>query len=88
MKNNIWTGIAIGFICPLLAYLLIIYTSVPESFFPTKPFMAYLIATAINLLLIRVFYKRTMPQEKTARGVMLITFVGMLMFLYFHKLNI
>lgn len=87
MKNNIWTGMVIGLICPLAAYLLIMHTSVPERIFPTKPFIAYLIAAAINLLLVRIFYRKTMPQDKTARGVMLVTFLGMLVFLYFHKLN-
>ncbi len=79
---------AIGLICPLTAYLLTTYTSFPERFFPTKPLIAYVVAAAINLLLVRIFYRKTMPQEKAARGVMLVTFLGMLVFLYFHKLNI
>jgi len=87
MRNNLWTGVGIGLIAPLLAYLLTVYTGIPESLFPTKPFLAYLVAAVLNLLLMRVFYRKSLSREKIANGIILVTFLGMLVFLYFHKLN-
>lgn len=88
MKNNIWIGMAIGLIFPLLAYLLTTYTTMSDKMFATKPFLLYIVAGAINLVLIRLFYRKTTSLEKSAKGVMLVTFLGMLVFLYFHKMNI
>ena len=85
MKNNLWIGMAIGLIFPMLAYLLTTYTT---RMFATKPFLLYIVAGAINLVLIRLFYRKTTSLEKSAKGVMLVTFLGMLVFLYFHKMNI
>ena len=88
MKNNIWIGMAIGLIFPLLAYLLTTYTTMADRMFPTKPFLLYMVAAVINLVLIRLFYRKTPSLETSAKGVMLVTFLGMLVFLYFHKMNI
>ena len=81
MKNNLWIGMAIGLIFPMLAYLLTTYTTMSDRMFATKPFLLYIVAGAINLVLIRLFYRKTTSLEKSAKGVMLVTFLGMLVFL-------
>ncbi|WP_437919387.1 hypothetical protein [Sphingobacterium sp. LRF_L2] len=88
MKNNIIVGIVIGVLPPFFAYLLTAHTDFANELFPTKPFILYVLAAAINLILIRVFYKKTAEgKEKIAQGIVMVTFVGMLLFLYFYKIN-
>ncbi|TDS14908.1 hypothetical protein [Sphingobacterium paludis] len=87
MRDSIWIGVGLGAVFPLLAYALTTYTSLPTQLFPTKPFAFYVVAAGINLVLMRVFYKRAVPYDQTAKGIVLITFLGMLLFLYFFKLR-
>lgn len=87
MRNNIWIGVVLGAVFPLIAFAFTAYSEWPTRIFPTKPFAFYIIAAAINLLLIRIFYRKAMPYEHVAKGIVLTTFLGMLLFLYFFKLR-
>ncbi|KGE14692.1 hypothetical protein [Sphingobacterium deserti] len=87
MRNSIWIGVGLGAVFPLIAFALTTYSDWPARIFPTKPFAFYVISAAINLLLIRVFYRKAVPYDQVAKGIILTTFLGMLLFLYFFKLR-
>lgn len=88
MKNSLWVGVLIGVFAPAFAYILTNYTSFVQQFFPTKPFVFYILAAAVNLVLVRIYYRREMPQDNIAKGVIISTFLGMLFILYFYKVHI
>jgi len=79
-KNSLPAGILIALIAPALAwaaaYLLRNYNLIIN-----KPALPYFIAIALNLVLIRVFSKKA--ADKTIRGIMLVTFVFMVLILIF-----
>ena len=79
-KNSLPAGILIALIAPALAwaaaYLLRNYNLIIN-----KPALPYFIAIALNLVLIRVFSKKA--ADKTIRGIMLVTFVFMVLIFIF-----
>ena len=79
-KNSILAGFLIGFILPGTAYLLfnILYKN-NHLFY--KPALPYLIALALNLFITRICYKK--EADDTGRGVMLATFISMVLFIVF-----
>lgn len=87
MKNSFLLGLLLGAISPLLAYGLTNYTALAQQWFPSKPFAFYVVAAGINLLLMRIFFRKETPQDKLAKGILLTTFLGMLLCLYFFKLQ-
>lgn len=82
MRNNFWIGIALGLIAPLLAWLLSDYTALQAQLFPGKKMSFYLIALAINLLGIRYFFRKDGNQDQLAKGLMLLSFLAMLLVFY------
>ena len=88
MKNNLGWGVLLGILLPLLAFLLGRYTSLASMLPAGKEGTLYIVAAAVNLLAVRFLYRREPPLDRVAKGMLLITFVGMLMFLYTHKINI
>lgn len=86
MKNSLGLGVLIGLFAPALAYILTNYTSFAQQLFPTKPFVFYVLAAAVNLVLVRIFYRKQAMQENLGKGVMISTFLGMLLILYFFKI--
>ena len=78
-KNSFLIGAALGAVMPLLAYILTHFTAW-EWFFGNKPLSLYVIAGLINLLLLRYYYRNNM--ENNARGVMLVTFIGVLLLIF------
>lgn len=81
-KNHLLVGVVIGAVAPIIAYLFAEYTALNERF-ADKPLTVYMIAGAVNLLLLRYFYKRGVSQ--TAGGIMAITFLGIILLLVFKK---
>lgn len=88
MKNSFWLGLFIGSIFPLLAFLLSRYTAWTSSFAPGKEGLLYMVAAGMNLLIIRLLYRRDSPLDRTAKGVVFITFIAMLAYVYTHKISI
>lgn len=62
---------------PGLAYILTIYTSIQHNLFEEKPIAVYVIAAMINLIIVRISFRS--GKESFAKGIVLITFVAMLL---------
>jgi len=76
-QNSFLSGLGIGLLAPLGAYLLTRFTTL-SSLIESKPLALYVIAALINLVWVRYFYRKGL--EQTARGLILITFaLGMLL---------
>ncbi|WP_159637182.1 hypothetical protein [Sphingobacterium composti Ten et al. 2007 non Yoo et al. 2007] len=85
-QNSIFTGVILGSIAPLAAYLMMTYTSFQQQFFAEKPIALYVIATVINLIIVRFAYRG--GKESLAKGIVLITFVAMLVLIFVTKLKV
>lgn len=83
-KNNFYLGIVIGAVLPAVAWVLFNYCY-KNLVLMHKPAIPYLVAVAINLLLIRFFHHA--QADKTSRGIMLITFI-FLIFIFLIKLKV
>lgn len=79
-KNNLFIGILLGAVAPLVAYLFTEYTALGVRF-ANKPLLLYAIAGVVNLLLVRSFYKQ--QASKTGGSIIGITFIGLLLLLFF-----
>lgn len=88
MPNSFIVGVGIGAIAPFIAFLLTNYTALVAHYFPTKPIVLYMLAFGINLILVRVFFRKEIPRDQVAKGIVLTTFLGLLLILYFFKLNL
>ena len=79
-KNNDWFGLAIGATLPLLAYMavegLIAQGTVSRAF-------AMIICIGTNLIPFYVF--NNLKMEKTARGIVLVTIVYAVMFVFYKN---
>ncbi len=79
-KNSLPAGILISLIAPALAWAAA-YLLKDNNLIINKPALPYFIAIALNLVLIRVFSKKA--ADKTIRGIMLVTFVFMVLIFIF-----
>ena len=79
-KNSLPTGLLIALIAPALAFAAA-YLLRNNNLIINKPALPYFIAIALNLVLIRVFSKKA--ADKTIRGIMLVTFVFMVLIFIF-----
>lgn len=86
MKNNFWSGVLIGSIAPLVSFLLTNYTKLQTYFFFEKPIAIYVIAAVINLLIMRFAYRG--GKDNLAKGMLLITFIAMLVLVYTTGLKV
>lgn len=86
MKNSLLMGVLLGAIVPILAFVLTRYTGLQSSFFSDKPIAIYVIAAVINLMLFRFSYRA--GKDVFARGVLLITFVAMIVLIFGTKLTV
>jgi hypothetical protein len=73
-KNNLLFGILIALIFPAIAWL-IAGLLANNIYIINKPAMPYFVAIALNLVLMRISFSK--GADKTARGVILTTFVVM-----------
>lgn len=87
MGTNFLRGLLIGLCAPLVAFGLTEYSLVGSDIFPKQPLFLYALAAGLNLVLVRVFYTRKPVGDKIAKGILVITFLAMLIFLYFYKIN-
>lgn len=86
MKNNFWSGVLIGLIPPLIAFLLTNYTTLQTYYFLEKSIAIYVIAAVINLLIMRFAFRG--GKDNLAKGILLITFIAMLLLVYATGLKV
>ncbi|GAB3919873.1 hypothetical protein [Mucilaginibacter myungsuensis] len=80
-KNTIATGILLGLILPALAAVLFEFI-IQDGWKLIQRGMPYFITVALNLGLMRYFAGK--GQDRTAQGVMLISFVFMVVVYFFR----
>lgn len=76
-------GCLVGVLAPSVAYWLKTSASLGMATHPLSP---YVVAAAINLLLIRFFYRKGL--DRCAQGILLITFVAALLLVFIDKLSL
>lgn len=79
-KNSLLLGFIVGLILPAIAW--VVFTVMyPGVVLLNKPAIPYLVAVGLNLLLIRLCNKK--GADNTGRGVMLVTFVCIVLLIIF-----
>ncbi|PUV23066.1 hypothetical protein [Sphingobacterium athyrii] len=86
MKNNLWIGLGIGLIFPLIAFLLVRFTDLELHFLPEKPMATYTIAVLINLIFLRFAYRS--GNDHIGKGIIIMTFLAMILYLITHKVTV
>ncbi|MVZ63164.1 hypothetical protein [Sphingobacterium humi] len=86
MKNSLVTGLLVGAIFPILAYVLQTYTQLQQELMPTKPTGFYVLAATVNLVTAWITYKK--GWDKFATGLILATFLGMLALVFTKNIAI
>lgn len=84
-KNSILVGFVLGLILPGLA-LLIFNVLYKDIVILGKPAIPYLLALGLNLIGMRICYKK--DADQTGRGIMLSTFIGMLLLVVVFKVKL
>lgn len=84
-KNNWLTGILAGLVLPALSCLFfrVLY---PDVVWLNKPALPYLVAIGLNLGLIKI--SAAQQADKTARGIMLVTFAFLLFMVFVLKIKL
>lgn len=85
-QNSIFTGVILGSLAPLVAYLLMTYTSLQQDYFAEKPIAIYVLAAVVNIIIMRFAFRG--GKESLAKGIVLITFIAMLVLIYVTKLKV
>ena len=85
-KDSFILGTLIGAVAPIVAYLLSTFSSLQQSIFPDKPIAMYVFAAVINLIVVRFTYRA--GYEKLAKGIVLITFLAMILLIFGTKLKV
>lgn len=85
LRNHFYWGLALGSVMPLTAYALTKWTDWIHLFM-NKPAAFYVLAGLINLLLMRWFYRHDC--ENAGRGVILATFVGVLLLIITRSITV
>jgi hypothetical protein len=84
-KNNLLLGMLYGLVPPAFALLVFNYTLHNEAIIMDKPAAPYLRAIGLNLLLLRYYARNYL--DKTSNGIMISTFVCMLL-VFIFKMHI
>jgi len=82
-KNSLPTGILVALIFPAIAFV-IAYLFSNSVYIISRPALPYFVAIALNLVLLRISYKK--GADKTLRGIMLATFIFMAL-VFIFKVN-
>jgi len=85
-KDSLLSGVIIGALAPIVAYLAMTYTTLQQSVFPEKPIAFYVLAVVINLIIVRFAFRAGKVSQ--SKGVVLITFLAMIAFVVVTKLNV
>lgn len=82
-RDNIWLGIVMALVLPVVFYFLITLVSGFFSSSPLTESTTQLLALAVNLIPFR-YYLIRLKADKTGRGILLVTFVLALVYFYFN----
>lgn len=82
-RNSFFLGSLLGVLAPLVASLLKAFSSLGTTMHPLS---LYVIAAVINLVIIRTFFRQSL--DRSARGVLMVTFVALLLLIFIEKLSI
>lgn len=85
-KDSFILGFITGVLAPIIAFLLTTYTSFQQDYFANKPIALYVLAAVINLIVVRFIYRA--GYEKFAKGIILLTFLAMLVLIFGSRVNI
>jgi peptidoglycan/LPS O-acetylase OafA/YrhL len=83
--NNIFLGLLYGSIAPAIAWFIFEYILHNDAYILNKPGVPYLLAIGINLILVRFCVKNDL--DKTARGLMFVTFAAMIL-MFILRINL
>jgi len=86
VRNNLWIGLGIGVFFPALAFALVRFTDLELHFLPEKPMAIYTIAVLLNLVLLRFVYRA--GNDQTGKGIIVSTFLAMILYLITHKVTV
>lgn len=82
--NNFYLGALIGLVTPVIAFLLTRWTD--WAILLNKPNSLYVLAGVVNLLLLRWYYRN--DGENSARGVIMVTFIGVLVLIFTRTVSV
>lgn len=82
-RDSFFLGCLLGSFAPMAAYFLKTFTLLGTTLHPLS---LYVIAGGVNMLLIRLLFRRSL--EQNARGVLMITFVAVLLLIFIEKLSL
>jgi len=82
-RNSFLLGLLVGAFGPAAASLLKAFTPLGTTMHPLS---LYVLAAVVNILLVRFFYRQAL--ERSARGVLMITFVALLLLIFIEKLSL
>lgn len=85
-KDSLFSGVIIGALAPIVAYLAMAYTTLQQSIFPDKPLALYVLSVVINLIIVRFAFRAGKVSQ--SKGVVLVTFLAMIVFVVVTKLNV
>ena len=85
-KDSFIVGAILGVVAPLIAYLVSTYTTMQQDYFADKPIAFYVIAAVVNLIILRFAYRG--GKQSMAKGMVLITFLAMILFIVLTKFKI
>ncbi|MCA5005372.1 hypothetical protein [Sphingobacterium bovistauri] len=85
-RDSLIVGVLVGVIAPLIAYLVTVYTSFQQTYFAEKPIAFYVIAAVVNLIIVRFSFRA--GNQYLAKGIVLITFLSMLLFIVLTKFKV
>ncbi|MBK0380458.1 hypothetical protein [Mucilaginibacter segetis] len=80
-RNNLIAGFLCGCVLPLITWIVFEYWLQADDMIMNKPGVPYLIAICINLMMIR--YSVLHDQDKTGKGIMMSTFMILLLVFMF-----
>ncbi|RFZ90127.1 hypothetical protein D0C36_23085 [Mucilaginibacter conchicola] len=80
-RNNTIIGVILGCLPPLLLWLIFVIFLKNDAIIMDKPAIPYLIAIAMNLLMLRYCARKHF--DLTSRGIMIATFACMLLIAIF-----
>lgn len=86
MKNSLIIGCFIGVISPLIAFVASYNNLIGEFIKSDKISAPYVIAAVINLIIVRLSYRYS--KENFGKGVIIVTFLAMIILIFGGKLKV
>ncbi|MFD2743191.1 MULTISPECIES: hypothetical protein [Sphingobacterium] len=76
-KDSMLLGIVLGLILPIMAYVFTSYTDIIAQIMPRKPIGLYVLALTGNMIAVWYCYRNDCQQ--LGKGIVLVTFLSMLL---------